>query len=83
MELRPGGPQGGAQAERSTGEEHGLAATRWRGSTREEPRGSAVEREHGGEGARGEEHGPAAANPGAAATVLCAHRNVWGEWRVG
>ena len=59
MELR----LGGARAER---EEHGLAAARRRGTTGEEPRGPAVEREHGREGARGE---------GAAATVLCARRN--------
>ena len=43
MELR----LGGARAER---EEHGLAAARRRGRTGEEPRGTAVEREHGGEG---------------------------------
>ena len=79
MELRSGGPRGGARAERSTGEEDGLAAARWRGSTGKEPRGSAVEREHGGEGARGEEHGPAAANPSATATVLCGHGYVWGS----
>ena len=50
MELRLGGPRGGARAER---EEHGLAAARRRGRTGEEPRGTAVERDHGGEGARG------------------------------